>query len=146
MQEYIVNCYQNISVIILRNNPKNVCCVTQVDGKVINCIFFFIVGLEAKCGTVIDTIKNEQTITLILDNGERIESDFAGIKLYDTINEINTFAVVCTGTQPNVEIAKSAGLPLSHDDGGVVVEPTLEVCPDIYAAGDIVSWYLSASF
>jgi len=81
-------------------------------------------GVVARKGTVVDTINNDH-LTLVLDNGEKFETEFT---------------VICAGTQPNVEIAKSAGLPISKEDGGVVVEPTLEVCPDIYAAGDIISW------
>jgi pyruvate/2-oxoglutarate dehydrogenase complex dihydrolipoamide dehydrogenase (E3) component len=51
--------------------------------------------------------------------------------------------VICSGRQPNVEIAESAGLPISKEDGGLVVEATLEVAPDIYAAGDIISWHVT---
>lgn len=56
------------------------------------------------------------------------------------IFHVNISTVICAGTQPNVEIAESAGLPISKEDGGIIVEPTLEVAPDIYAAGDIISW------
>jgi len=82
-------------------------------------------GVEARTGTVVDTIKKDKGLTLVFDNGEKLDTEFT---------------VICAGTQPNVEVAKSAGLPISKEDGGVVVEPTLEVCPDIYAAGDIISW------
>jgi len=82
-------------------------------------------GVIAICGTVVDTIQNPNSHTLILDNGEKVKTEFT---------------VVCAGKQPNVEIAESAGLPISKEDGGILVEPTLEVVPDIYAAGDIISW------
>lgn len=54
--------------------------------------------------------------------------------------------VIGSGRQPNVEIAESAGLPISKEDGGIIVEDTLAVAPDIYAAGDIISWYVGYLF
>jgi len=82
-------------------------------------------GVETRSGTVVDTKQGSQAHTLILDNGNTIETEFT---------------VICSGRQPNVEIAESAGLPINQADGGVMVESSLEVAPDIYAAGDIISW------
>jgi NADPH-dependent 2,4-dienoyl-CoA reductase/sulfur reductase-like enzyme len=43
------------------------------------------------------------------------------------------------GIQPNVELAKSAGLEV---DNGILVDPFLQTShPDIYAAGDVASFY-----
>jgi NADPH-dependent 2,4-dienoyl-CoA reductase/sulfur reductase-like enzyme len=43
------------------------------------------------------------------------------------------------GIQPNVELAKSAGLDV---DNGIVVDPSLRTShPNIYAAGDVASFY-----
>jgi NADPH-dependent 2,4-dienoyl-CoA reductase/sulfur reductase-like enzyme len=43
------------------------------------------------------------------------------------------------GIQPNIELAKSAGLDV---DNGIVVDPSLQTShPNIYAAGDVASFY-----
>lgn len=96
-----------------------------------------------KSGTIVRTEQNANSHTLILDNGDKVETEFIGTSTRNSLKDLfshKIVVVICAGTQPNVEIAESAGLPISKEDGGIIVEPTLEVCPDIYAAGDIISW------
>jgi programmed cell death 8 (apoptosis-inducing factor) len=84
-------------------------------------------GVDVRRGFVCDCRRlPDDSISLILDNGGHIDTEFV---------------VVCTGAQPNVEIAKTAGLPIHEENGGIIVGPTLEVSENIFAAGDVISWH-----
>lgn len=85
------------------------------------------IGVDIRSGFVCDCQRMENDkLKLILDDGGNIETEFV---------------VVCAGAQPNVEIARSAGLPIHEGNGGIIVGPTLEVAENIYAAGDVTSWH-----
>jgi NADPH-dependent 2,4-dienoyl-CoA reductase/sulfur reductase-like enzyme len=48
------------------------------------------------------------------------------------------------GIRPNIELAQAAGIKISEpgEGGGILVDPTLRTnLPDIYAAGDVASFY-----
>lgn len=85
------------------------------------------IGVDVRSGFVCDcqTLPDDK-LKLILDNGGHIETEFV---------------VVCVGAQPNVEIARGAGLPIHEENGGIIVGATLEVAENIYAAGDVISWH-----
>ncbi len=96
-------------------------------------------------GNVVDTIRTGSKLQLVLDGDGKVETEFVSMHTFIPIEWCNPFCfiqVICAGTLPNVEIAQAAGLPINKDNGGLIVEPTLEVCPDLYAAGDIISWYI----
>ncbi len=62
-------------------------------------------------------------LTVVLDNGDRLETDLV---------------VICTGVKPNSELAKAAGLALAPS-GHIIVDAELHTSdPDIFAAGDVI--------
>jgi programmed cell death 8 (apoptosis-inducing factor) len=85
------------------------------------------IGIDVRAGVAVNNIKNQDDkVRLTLDNNEEIDTEFA---------------VICAGVEPNVEIAKVAGLPINSENGGIQVNASLEASSDIYAAGDAISWH-----
>jgi 3-phenylpropionate/trans-cinnamate dioxygenase ferredoxin reductase subunit len=82
-------------------------------------------GVEVRSGELIEGIQDqEQGYQLQTDNGEAIRVDriVAGI-----------------GIRPNVDLAKSVGIEV---EDGILVDENLQTnLPDIYAAGDVASFY-----
>ena len=82
-------------------------------------------GVEVRSGELIEGVQDqEQGYQLQTKNGEAIQVDriVAGI-----------------GIRPNVDLAKSVGIEV---DDGILVDENLQTnLPDIYAAGDVASFY-----
>ena len=74
--------------------------------------------------TKVDTVDDK--LRLQLDNGETISTDHV---------------IVCVGLDPNVELAKSAGLELDPTFGGFRVNSELQARSDIWVAGDNACFY-----
>lgn len=49
--------------------------------------------------------------------------------------------VVAVGIQPRVELASKAGLEIDRDNGGIVVNHQMNCAADIWAAGDVASFW-----
>lgn len=81
-------------------------------------------GISLRLGRTVAEYENgENSVTAILDDGERLEADLA---------------VVSTGVRPNSELARAAGLECGPR-GHIRVDETMRTSdPDIYAAGDVV--------
>lgn len=77
-------------------------------------------------GTISEGLEGETSVQrAILNNGEQLDIDFV---------------VMGVGIKLNTDMAKKAGLK-SAEDGSLIVNNQLQTShPDIYAAGDIVSW------
>lgn len=84
-------------------------------------------GVEVLTNSVVNSasFKNGQ-VHLGLDNGESIKTDHV---------------VVAVGIEPNVELAKSSGLEIDSEFGGVRVDAELRARSDIWVAGDCCSFY-----
>ena len=78
-------------------------------------------GVDIRCGAEVRAFKGEggQLRAVVCANGERVEADLA---------------IVGVGIEPNVELAREAGLRC--DDGIVVDECTRTSDPNVHAVGD----------
>eukprot|EP00111_Clytia_hemisphaerica_P018568 TCONS_00054915-protein len=76
--------------------------------------------------SVKETSSEGKQVKLTLDSGEEALADHV---------------VVCVGLQPNVELAKSAGLEVDSQQGGFRVNSELEARSDIWVAGDAACFY-----
>ncbi|KAG0256337.1 Apoptosis-inducing factor 1, mitochondrial, partial [Actinomortierella ambigua] len=68
----------------------------------------------------------DNKVELTLESGEKITADHV---------------VVAVGINPNVELAKKAGLELDEVRGGVVVNAELQARRNVYCAGDMTSFH-----
>ncbi|KAF9969949.1 Apoptosis-inducing factor 1, mitochondrial [Actinomortierella ambigua] len=68
----------------------------------------------------------DDKVELTLESGEKITADHV---------------VVAVGINPNVELAKKAGLELDEVRGGVVVNAELQARSNVYCAGDMTSFH-----
>ncbi len=84
-------------------------------------------GTRIVCGSAIDSIKmGNDGVSIALKSGEQIDGDFA---------------IAGIGASPVTGLAEAAGLLL---DNGIAVDETLRTSdPDIYAAGDCISFPLT---
>jgi len=83
-------------------------------------------GVDFRFGSGISAIEGESgaVTSVVLKDGSRVPADVV---------------LIGVGIQPNVELAEAAGL---HVDNGVVTDENLRTSdPDIYAAGDVASFY-----
>ncbi|PAV62183.1 hypothetical protein WR25_16986 isoform B [Diploscapter pachys] len=48
--------------------------------------------------------------------------------------------VVAIGIEPNVELAKDAGLKIDPENGGILADSELQAAEDVYVAGDVASY------
>jgi 3-phenylpropionate/trans-cinnamate dioxygenase ferredoxin reductase subunit len=79
-------------------------------------------GVRVHFGEALERFEGTARVeAVVTSRGRRIESDFA---------------VVGVGVQPNVGLARDAGLPTPN---GIVASPVLQTAnPDVFAAGDVV--------
>lgn len=69
--------------------------------------------------------KNNQVV-LHLSNGEQIKTDYL---------------IIDNGAQPNTELARTSGLEICPLTGGLVANAELQIRTNLWAAGDVVSFY-----
>jgi len=73
-----------------------------------------------------DVTSTEKKVQIELDNGDKVLADHV---------------IVCVGIEPNVDLAKSAGLEVDTTQGGFRVNSELEARSDIWVAGDAACFY-----
>lgn len=83
----------------------------------------------------VDVKENSSVKSVSEDNGKTIISLENGDTL--TVDHV----IVAVGIEPNVDLAKKAGLEIDEKRAGVVVNAELEARRDVYAAGDMVSFH-----
>ncbi len=78
-------------------------------------------GVQLRCGTSVSAIEGDgDRKQVVLDDGDKLDADLV---------------VIAIGVQPNVELAKQAGLDV---DQGILVDDHLRTSAgDVYAAGDV---------
>ncbi|KAI9143161.1 hypothetical protein BKA69DRAFT_1062585 [Paraphysoderma sedebokerense] len=69
------------------------------------------------------------------------ETDKIHLVLSDASEVPVDHVVVAVGIEPNVELAKSAGLEIDSQRGGIIVNAELEARHNVFAAGDAVSFH-----
>lgn len=81
-------------------------------------------GIDQRLGRRVTALEpSEESLTVVLDGGEKIPTDLA---------------VICVGVKPNSELARDAGLELGPR-GHIVTNQQLQTSdPAIYAAGDVI--------
>jgi apoptosis-inducing factor 3 len=83
-------------------------------------------GIKFKLGRKVKKFEgNEKLSSVLLDNGEKIDADIA---------------VIGIGVKPATEIIDDVE---KNSDGGIKVDETLKASDDIYAAGDVASFFNS---
>lgn len=81
-------------------------------------------GVNLNGGFRLSSIRAGEKVTLVPEQGENVEADVVVLGL---------------GAAPNVQLAEEIGLEM--EQGGVVVDETLATsAPDVYAAGDIITF------
>ncbi|KAG0222201.1 apoptosis-inducing factor, mitochondrion-associated, C-term-domain-containing protein [Mortierella sp. GBAus27b] len=84
-------------------------------------------GVAVKANTRVASTKAvDGQVELTLDNGEKVLVDHV---------------VVAVGIEPNVDLAKKAGLEVDEIRGGVVVNAELQARRNVYCAGDMTSFH-----
>ena len=90
-----------------------------------------------KCPETMELFLNERVEKIYKNE----DNDFTGIKTLSGKEIYADFCVFCTGTKPNVEIAKNAGIMLGIT-GGIHVDTKMRTnYSNIYAAGDCSEEY-----
>jgi programmed cell death 8 (apoptosis-inducing factor) len=85
------------------------------------------VGVDVKENSSVKSVSEDNGKTIIsLENGDTLTVDHV---------------IVAVGIEPNVDLAKKAGLEIDEKRAGVVVNAELEARRDVYAAGDMVSFH-----
>jgi programmed cell death 8 (apoptosis-inducing factor) len=85
------------------------------------------VGVDVKENSSVKSVSENDGKTIIsLENGDTLTVDHV---------------IVAVGIEPNVDLAKKAGLEIDEKRAGVVVNAELEARRDVYAAGDMVSFH-----
>jgi len=98
--------------------------------------------LGADAATVFADLHREHGVDLLLNTEvtaiATADGTACGLTLADGSDVAADSVLVAVGAQPNVELAKQAGLAMA--EGGVLVDASLRSsAPDIYAAGDIAA-------
>jgi len=85
-------------------------------------------GVEMKPGRTTKAItkSDDGKAAIQLDNGEELKADHV---------------IVSVGITPSIDVARSSKLELDPKNGGIVVNTELQVRSDLYAAGDVASYY-----
>ncbi|KAI8974719.1 apoptosis-inducing factor, mitochondrion-associated, C-term-domain-containing protein [Pilobolus umbonatus] len=86
-------------------------------------------GVDIKEKSKVQSIKKDQAsgkTTIQLENGDHLDVDHV---------------IVAIGIEPRVDLARKAGLEIDEKRSGVVVNAELEARTDVYAAGDMISFY-----
>jgi len=87
-------------------------------------------GIEIQPTRLVEKItpkpSGEHGVTLTLDNGQTLDADHV---------------VVAAGIVPSNEIAIAGDLEIDPSNGGIVVNPEFQVRSNLYAAGDVASYY-----
>ncbi|XP_003385522.1 PREDICTED: apoptosis-inducing factor 1, mitochondrial-like [Amphimedon queenslandica] len=87
------------------------------------------VGVQVHPGTGIKSAsvsEDGKKVTVVTDNGTELVADHV---------------VVAVGLQPNTDLATSARLEIDKEHGGFKVNSELLACTDVWAAGDVASFY-----
>lgn len=98
--------------------------------------------LDWEMAKLVENHVKSNNANVITDNGlaEFLGEDgkLTGVKLQNGIELPCELAVVAIGVNPNIKIAKEAGIDIG-ETGGIKVDPHMQTSdPDIYAAGDCV--------
>jgi programmed cell death 8 (apoptosis-inducing factor) len=84
-------------------------------------------GVDVRPHTHITATRKEgDKVLLSLNDGSTLETDHV---------------VVCIGIEPNVELATTANLEIDPVNGGILVNSELEARRDLFAAGDVSSYF-----
>ena len=104
-------------------------------------------GVDLHVGTAVGSVKSHRT------DGDKETSDAASTKgTNDKPIEVGMYGakggqvttqrvVVCVGIDPRVELAQGAGLETDSHNGGVKVDRGMRADENVYAAGDVASYY-----
>jgi apoptosis-inducing factor 1 len=88
-------------------------------------------GVTVRSGRLVTCIERNELedgdrLRLVLDNGEKVEADHV---------------IVAVGVDPSFnKMFGASSLPLNEETGGVEADRYLRVAPDVFAAGDVVSY------
>ena len=110
----------NLNVVILQRGHRLMDRQLDERGSAILTRYLDAIGISVKAGVEVARLKGEDRVRSVeLKSGEEIEADIF---------------VACAGIQPNIEIAKQAGLKVNR---GVVVDEMLRTSdPNVFAVGD----------
>ena len=110
----------NLNVVILQRGHRLMDRQLDERGSAILTRYLDAVGISVKVGVAVARLKGDDRVRSVeLATGEEIEADIF---------------VVCAGIQPNIAIAKAAGLKVNR---GVIVDEWLRTSdPNVFAVGD----------
>jgi apoptosis-inducing factor 1 len=92
--------------------------------------------LKNKDGIDVRTQTRAKSVTKATDGSNRLV-----VELEDGSQITTDFVVVAAGVKPNVGIAEDANFEIDRNNGGVVVNHEFQIRSDIYAAGDVASYW-----
>ena len=117
----------------------------DIDITVVELLPQLLTFLDWEMAKLVETYVKTQSANVITGNGIAefmgSEGRLTGIKLQNGTELPCELAVVAIGVQPNVELARQAGLAIG-ETGGIRVDAFMQTSdPHIYAAGDCVETY-----
>ena len=89
-----------------------------------------------RCGVQVLPNTRISTINLNRQGQLHLQLSNDGSKVLDVDH-----LIVAIGIEPNVALAQSAGLEVDHERGGIITNAYLDVCKDVHAAGDAISFH-----
>ncbi|XP_027201516.2 apoptosis inducing factor [Dermatophagoides pteronyssinus] len=90
-----------------------------------------------------DRIKDENVIVMpnVQIDDVKMEKDQLSLKLTNGQTLNTDICIVDIGSEPNIDIAKSAKFEIDPINGGLLANSELQIQSNIWAAGDVVSFY-----
>ncbi|KAH7639597.1 apoptosis-inducing factor 1 [Dermatophagoides farinae] len=90
-----------------------------------------------------DRIKDENVnvISNVRIDDVKMDKDQLSLKLTNGQTLNTDICIVDIGSEPNIDIAKSAGFEIDPINGGLIANSELQIQSNIWAAGDVVSFY-----